>query len=89
MNYYHCLNCIDIQNIENIKDDEVLIDCKKQDLGGTAMKQQTFRVSERTRVNLEKKATLSQKSKSDVIIKQIYTYKMTTYQQFVLYHYEI
>ena len=29
MNYYHCLNCIDIQNIENIKDDEVLIDCKK------------------------------------------------------------
>lgn len=44
-----------------------LIDCKKQDLGGTAMKQQTFRVSERTRVNLEKKATLSQKSKSDVI----------------------
>ena len=29
MNYYDCLNCIDIQNIENIKDDEVLIDCKK------------------------------------------------------------
>ena len=29
MNYYHCLNCIDIQNIENIKDDEVLIDCKE------------------------------------------------------------
>ena len=46
---------------------DALIDCKKQDLGGTAMKQQTFRVSERTRVNLEKKATLSQKSKSDVI----------------------
>ena len=46
---------------------DALIDCKKQDLGGTAMKQQTFRVSERTRVNLEKKATLAQKSKSDVI----------------------
>lgn len=46
---------------------DALIDCKKQDLGGTVMKQQTFRVSERTRVNLEKKATLSQKSKSDVI----------------------
>ena len=46
---------------------DALIGCKKQDLGGTAMKQQTFRVSERTRVNLEKKATLSQKSKSDVI----------------------
>ena len=46
---------------------DALIDCKKQDLGGTAMKQQTFRVSERTHVNLEKKATLSQKSKSDVI----------------------
>ena len=46
---------------------DALIDCKKQDLGGTAMKQQTFRVSERTRVNLEKKATFAQKSKSDVI----------------------
>ena len=46
---------------------DALIDCKKQDLGGTAMKQQTFRVSERTRINLEKKATLFQKSKSDVI----------------------
>lgn len=46
---------------------DALIDCKKQDLGGTAMKQQTFRVSERTRINLEKKATLARKSKSDVI----------------------
>ena len=46
---------------------DALIDCKKQDLGGTAMKQQTFRVSERTRINLEKKATLARKSKSDII----------------------
>ena len=31
MNYYDCLNCIDIQNIENIKDDEVIIYCKKHE----------------------------------------------------------
>ena len=29
MNYYHCLNCINIPTIEKINDDKILIQCKQ------------------------------------------------------------